>query len=614
MPKISVLMPAYNVEKYIAESIESILNQTFTDFEFLIINDGSTDGTAQIIKEYAKKDKRIRFIDNKKNQGLIAVLNQGLDLCTGEYIARMDSDDISLPERFAKQVEYMEMHPECGLLGTAGQNFGADTNTYYSPEHVDMFDLLRGVGFYHPSVMMRKSVMDKYNLRYDPRYYLVEDLELWSRMLHVTQECNLPEVLIKYRVHASSVSVANRDLQAANKRIVRKQILDCISDNLEVRSYLLRMSGDPQYETKKVYWVWLFKLIPILRIMSKCGQHYTKTWLFGFLPLIKVKNDNLYLFHLFKIAKIRECRKHFDISRFTAFNLDDTQVLESVRSLPKGFTYIPNSGNMGDMLIAYATLMFFDNNHIKYTMYDGSMADNVCYGGGGQWTADYKQHWLKWLDVFKQAKKIVILPSSFNNCPELIAMFDERFTVFCREKQSYDYLMAAKTKAKIILDHDMALRLDNRALKKFVKARSWDDRQTISKVLNALPFTRHIVKFNRLDCESAGHYDTDLDLSAVRYGNSKASRRHIEFCAKLMLAVVDCADAVITDRLHVGIAAALMGKEVYLLDNTYGKLSNVYKHSLNQNPRIHFCQEMPTEKQINASKTAYTNFEKLRDL
>ena len=175
MPKISVLMPAYNVEKYIAESIESILNQTFTDFEFLIINDGSTDGTAQIIKEYAKKDKRIRFIDNKKNQGLIAVLNQGLDLCTGEYIARMDSDDISLPERFAKQVEYMEMHPECGLLGTAGQNFGADTNTYYSPEHVDMFDLLRGVGFYHPSVMMRKSVMDKYNLRYDPRYYLVED-------------------------------------------------------------------------------------------------------------------------------------------------------------------------------------------------------------------------------------------------------------------------------------------------------------------------------------------------------------------------------------------------------------------------------------------------------
>ena len=102
MPKVSVLMPAYNSEKYIAEAIESILNQTFSDFEFIIINDGSTDKTAEIVNGYARADKRIKFINNKKNQGLIAVLNQGLDLCRGEYIARMDSDDIAINDRLEK--------------------------------------------------------------------------------------------------------------------------------------------------------------------------------------------------------------------------------------------------------------------------------------------------------------------------------------------------------------------------------------------------------------------------------------------------------------------------------------------------------------------------------
>ena len=118
MPKVSVLMPAYNSEAFVAEAIESILNQTYTDFEFIIINDGSTDKTAEIIDEYAKNDSRIKFINNHKNQGLIAVLNQGLDLCTGEYVARMDSDDISMPQRFEKQVQYMDEHQEVGILGT----------------------------------------------------------------------------------------------------------------------------------------------------------------------------------------------------------------------------------------------------------------------------------------------------------------------------------------------------------------------------------------------------------------------------------------------------------------------------------------------------------------
>lgn len=225
-PKISVLMPTYNAEEYIATAIESILNQTFSDFEFIIINDGSTDNTADIVKTYAKADKRIKFVDNKKNQGLVAVLNQGLDMANGEYIARMDSDDISLPQRFARQVEYMDANPDVGVLGTAGQNFGADNSTNISPEIVDVIELIRGVGFYHPSVMMRKSVLDEYNLRYDPNYPLAEDHELWSRMLNVTKMRNIPDVLLKYRVHENSVSVANAHRQEIVKQFVRKKCWD----------------------------------------------------------------------------------------------------------------------------------------------------------------------------------------------------------------------------------------------------------------------------------------------------------------------------------------------------------------------------------------------------
>ena len=157
-PRISVLMPAYNSEQYVAESIESILNQTFTDFEFIIINDGSTDNTAKIIDEYAKRDERIKFVNNSKNKGLIGVLNEGLNLARGEYIARMDSDDISLPTRFERQIAYMELHPKCGVLGTWFQMFGNASNIVRHPKRINLLNLLRDQHVGHPTVMIRKSV------------------------------------------------------------------------------------------------------------------------------------------------------------------------------------------------------------------------------------------------------------------------------------------------------------------------------------------------------------------------------------------------------------------------------------------------------------------------
>ena len=127
MPKVSVVMPAYNAEKYIGEAIESILNQTFRNFEFIIINDGSVDRTKEIIQEY--DDPRIVLLENDKNSGIVVTLNKGVDAATGEYIARMDADDIALSNRIEQQVMFLNTHRNIGVVGSALQIFGEEIDT-----------------------------------------------------------------------------------------------------------------------------------------------------------------------------------------------------------------------------------------------------------------------------------------------------------------------------------------------------------------------------------------------------------------------------------------------------------------------------------------------------
>ena len=206
MPKISVIMPAYNSEKYIAEAIESILSQTFTDFEFIIIDDGSTDRTVEIISRY--NDSRIRFYQNENNMGVAATLNRGLDLATGEYIARMDSDDISLPDRFKKQIEYLEKRKEVAVCGTDLELFGVKYGKFIhstSPKTLKV-DLLFDSPLAHPSVMMRKSQLKDVGLYYDVSYNGIEDYELWYRISKKYEIANIDQCLLRYRVHPAQVT------------------------------------------------------------------------------------------------------------------------------------------------------------------------------------------------------------------------------------------------------------------------------------------------------------------------------------------------------------------------------------------------------------------------
>ena len=207
MPKISVIMPAYNAEKYIAEAIDSILGQTFGDFEFIILNDCSKDRTEEIILSY--DDPRIVYLKNEQNLGVAATLNRGLAIAKGEYIARMDADDISLPERFEKQVAYLDANDDIVVLGTNLECFNESgtIRTGWSvsdPEQMKV-DMLFACGLAHPSVMMRSDVI--WNLNgYDPTYNGLEDYELWCRVLEHHKITTLPDILLRYRIHGNQVT------------------------------------------------------------------------------------------------------------------------------------------------------------------------------------------------------------------------------------------------------------------------------------------------------------------------------------------------------------------------------------------------------------------------
>ncbi len=215
-PLVSVVMSAYNAEKYIKEAIDSILGQTFTDFEFIIINDGSTDGTLKIIKSY--KDPRIVLI-SRKNKGLVASLNEGIERARGKYIARMDADDISMPERFEKQVEYLESHPEVGVVSSFvkmvdpdGNDIGIwqdDVATKTYEEITNM--IVKKNCFSHPSVVIRTKIIKHYKYR---NIKAAEDYELWLRMVSDgIVLAKIPEFLYLYRQHDSSTmaGVNNED-------------------------------------------------------------------------------------------------------------------------------------------------------------------------------------------------------------------------------------------------------------------------------------------------------------------------------------------------------------------------------------------------------------------
>ncbi len=238
-PLVSVIMPVYNAEKYLREAIESILNQTFTDFEFLIFNDGSTDSSLEIINSY--KDERIILAYNDKNTGYVQHLNEGIKRAKGKYIARMDADDIALPKRFEKQVAFLEKNPVYILCGSRIRCFGEVEEQVTLPieDEEIRLKMLYITPFAHPSVMIRKSVLVDNALLYDDSVMPAEDHDLWVRLSQFGKLHNLQENLLLYRTHKQNISNQSRS---------KEQIANLIKAEQKYVSYFFVAFGLSQQE------------------------------------------------------------------------------------------------------------------------------------------------------------------------------------------------------------------------------------------------------------------------------------------------------------------------------------------------------------------------------
>lgn len=309
-------MPVFNAERYVSDAIESIRQQTFTDFEFLIIDDGSTDRSADIIREHAVLDPRIKT-RYRGNNGVVATLNEALDWATGEYIARMDADDVSLPDRLRQQVAHMRSHPDCVAVGSAFIQMDEDDAIIEQCScpllhaEIDAMHLnALGVGLPHPGVLIRADAIRRVG-GYRRQFETAEDYDLWLRLGEIGELNNLPEPLLKYRFHLESASkrqlarlgkIAWDALHEARQRralppLLKPEdssestldvvIISCINGAFYSRNYatarkhLFRLLRTSRWSARRVRL--LLKVLPgplawhILRALGRVPKHYIRS-------------------------------------------------------------------------------------------------------------------------------------------------------------------------------------------------------------------------------------------------------------------------------------------------------------------------------------------------
>jgi glycosyltransferase involved in cell wall biosynthesis len=220
-------MSVYNGELYLKEAIESILNQSFKDFEFLILDDASSDKSYEIVTEF--DDSRIKVFRNESNLRLAKSLNKLLDASKGEYIVRMDADDVSLPDRLENQINFMDQYTNIGMAGAARIVYENGSSRIYNNENSLFLNekLHKKNLIAHPTVIIRSSLLNKYKLRYNEEFSTAQDYELWVRMSKLFDIANMSTVVLIYRHHDNQTRVQKKEEQKYFSRIVENRILVC---------------------------------------------------------------------------------------------------------------------------------------------------------------------------------------------------------------------------------------------------------------------------------------------------------------------------------------------------------------------------------------------------
>ena len=226
MTTISVLMPVRDGERFVGEAVDSVLAQTFADFELIVVDDASTDGTPAVLRTVT--DARVSVVRNETPRGIAGSLNRGLDLARGRFVARSDADDVNLPERFARQLAFLGAHPRVALCGTwirmFSEGWQRDRRMETDPARMRCALLMYNV-LSHPTAMWRREVFERHGLRYDATLRTAEDYDLWSRASHRVTLGNVPQVLMRYRVHPGQIGrVARAERLAEGERIRGAQL------------------------------------------------------------------------------------------------------------------------------------------------------------------------------------------------------------------------------------------------------------------------------------------------------------------------------------------------------------------------------------------------------
>lgn len=322
MKKLTVIMPVYNGELYIEEAINSLLEQTFSDFDLIILNDNSSDSTVSIIEKLKANDDRIILINKRKNEGPAHLRNEGIDLAKTEYIALLDADDIALPTRFEKQIQLLDSQPNLALCGTWFTIFG-DKKEKILRHEVDhealKIQFLHSCGLGNSTVMFRKSLIG--DLRFEDQYVPAEDYGLWSEFIAKHEFYNIPESLVKYRWHPGNISQTKQvQLRIAEVAIKKRQLerLEISSEDDESIYYVNAVSVN-----RKQYAGDIIKTIKASYVLKEKNER------------LKVYNQELFCKHIDRVI-VRTTRNSLEYNAdFYKFLKNESGYFDKISLLDK---------------------------------------------------------------------------------------------------------------------------------------------------------------------------------------------------------------------------------------------------------------------------------------
>lgn len=662
-PKVSVIIPVYNVEKYLRQCLDSVVNQTLKDIEIICVNDGSIDESPEILKEYKEKDKRVVII-NQSNKGLSAARNAGLKVAKASYIGFVDSDDWIDKTTYENAVNIISADDEIDLV-CWGANVFSESGTINCQSSQNYHNIkVLGKQLLTDNVCLnttvtvwnklyKREIIQKEHLFFEDSLLFEDNPFFWNYVCNCKYGYYMDKYLYNYLKRDNSITGVSTKKKSTklydrligferiygyyeNKNLVsiKKDLLNTIFkrayvNELENSAYpqkVIKKASQIEKKYKEIKKITPSKLENILSIKNSGDKKHKIISILGVKlklknkhsPVVKLISDDTFFEEIIYGITAQNSSKSFS-KKYNSF--PNEEIVKTINEL-KEFYFYPNVGNLGDVIIAESEYQMLNNLQINYTILNAYSSINqlpqkfnLVYGGGGLFVKYWNYQKAKDIFLNPHLEKAVILPSSFWECDDLLEILDERFTVFCREEKSYKYCCSKNKKAHFILANDMAFSIsfvkkNNQCYQvqpnnifniKSLYTGSFQSYSRVRKhIVEALIHNTQILNTGlrlgyclRSDVEKLFETTELKSIDLSHFATSPCTDKGVvRILSDLFIRAINTFDIVVTDRLHIGIISALLGKQVVLLDNTYGKLSEVYKYSMSHMDNVKLLKNM----------------------